>query len=118
MEGLMYEGYAGSAGLLILVLALILAGAYFTTKFISTKSIGFIQGKYLRVKERIFLGRDKQVVLLQAGSRFFLIGVANQTISLLATLEDGELVPIVLPEEKPGPFSTFGELFSRLRKNS
>ncbi len=110
----MYEGYTGSVVVLFIVFLLILAAAYFTTKFISAKSATFMQGKYLRVKERIFLGRDKHVVLLQAGSRFFLIGVTNQAINLIATLEEDALVLNEEPAYKAGAFSSFGELLSRL----
>jgi flagellar protein FliO/FliZ len=67
----------------IVVLAAVLIGAYFTTKFISGKSRKLQKGRYINVLDRMPLGKDKNVVLLEVGDQKLLIGVTNQSINNL-----------------------------------
>lgn len=73
----------------IVVLAAVLIGAYFTTRFISGKSRKLLKGRYINVLDRLPLGKDKNVVLIEVGDQKLLIGVTNQSINNLGSI-DGE----------------------------
>ncbi len=75
----------------IVVLAAVLVGAYFTTRFISGKSSKMLKGRYIQIIDRMPLGRDKNVVLIEVGDQKLLIGVTNQSINTLGQI-DGEAI--------------------------
>lgn len=75
----------------IVVLAAVLVGAYFTTRFISGKSSKMLKGRYIQIIDRMPLGRDKNVVLIEVGDKTLLVGVTNQSISTLGQI-DGEAI--------------------------
>lgn len=87
----------GSYVLVIVILLLVLLAAYFTTRFIAGRGRSFARGKYLRVKENLYLGRDKSVMLLESSKEYYIIGATNQQMQLLGTIPKAELT--VLPEE-------------------
>lgn len=75
----------------IVVLAAVLVGAYFTTRFISGKSSKMLKGRYIQIIDRMPLGRDKNVVLIEVGDKALLVGVTNQSINTLGQI-DGEAI--------------------------
>lgn len=101
----------------ILILLLVLLAAYLTTRFIGGRSRAFARGKYLRVKENLFLGRDKSVMLLESGKEYYVIGVTNQQMQLLGTIPKADLT--VLPEESAssleGLRGTLGKLYQNAK---
>lgn len=112
----MLEDSVGSTIVLVAVFLLIIAGAYFSTKFLSVKSAGFMKGKYMQVKERLPLGRDKNLLLVQAGSRYFVVGVTAQTMQVLGTLEEGELTPIPQAEQDKQAFPSFRDWLTKAKR--
>lgn len=112
----MLEDSVGSTAILVVVFLLIIAGAYFSTKFLSVKSAGFMKGKYMQVKERLPLGRDKHVLLVQAGNRYFVVGVTAQSMQLLGTVEEGELTPIVLAEQDKQVLPPFRDWLTKAKR--
>lgn len=72
-------------GTVVLVL-LVLAAAYYTTKFLSGQNRRLARGRRLDVIERLQLARDKQVLLLRADGRYLVVGVTNQSMNLLGEL--------------------------------
>lgn len=112
----MLEDPTGSTVVLMLVLLLVIAAAYFTTKFLSVKGGNLMKGKYMQVKDRLILSRDRQIILCQAGNRFFLLGVTNQSIQLLGTVENDDLAPIS-QNSSHAVFPSFKELLAKLKKS-
>ena len=109
----------GSSILMIVLLLLVMLGAYFTTKFLSVKTKRLTKGKFLDIKDRLYVGRDKNILLVEAGDQYFLVGVTNQTITLIGTLKKEELSSI---EQEPAETSAgfkgvFGK-FSGFMKNA
>ncbi len=112
----MLEDSAGSTIVLVIVFLLIIAGAYFSSKFLSVKSAGFMKGKYMQVKERLPLGRDKHLLLVQAGTRYFVVGVTAQTMQLLGTVEEGELTLIPQADQQKQVFPSFSDLLMKMKR--
>lgn len=81
---------------MLLVLILILIGAYFTTRIIGLQLLtGSVKDsqKKLAVVHRLQLGRDQQLAVVRVGNRHLLIGCTQTTISFITNLsmEESEL---------------------------
>lgn len=109
----MLQDSVGSSLLLIFVLVLILVAAYFTTRFLSVKGGNLMRGRYMQVKDRLILSKDKQILLVEISGRFYIVGVSAQQIQLLGTVE-GELTP--LPQDPRAASSAFGDVLGKLLK--
>jgi flagellar biosynthetic protein FliO len=70
----------------IFVLIAIIAAAYWVTKYISQKGIN-MQSRQMRILDRMTLGKDKHIVLIQIGDKNLLIGVTSQTINTLGDID-------------------------------
>lgn len=69
----------------ILVMVAVIAGAYVATKYIAGKG-GSAKSRHIRIIDRMMLGRDKHIVLIEVGDRNLLIGVTNQSINMLGDI--------------------------------
>ena len=112
----MLEDSTGSTFLLIFVLLLVIFAAYFTTRYLSVKGGNLMKSKYMQVKDRVVLAKDKQILLLQVGSKHIVVGVTPQAMQCLGTVEDGELLPVA-PEPQPdGNMQSFKEVLAKIYK--
>lgn len=80
----------------LLVAAVLIMGlAYLSTRMLGGGMSRHISGaghnKMLRVVEQLYLGRDRQIVLVQVGERYFLLGNTAEKISTLAELSPEEI---------------------------
>lgn len=75
----------------IALILLVLAAAYYTTKFLSGQNRRLARGRRLDVAERLQLARDKQILLLRADGRYLVVGVTNQSMNLLGELAAEEV---------------------------
>ena len=80
---------------LLVCIVLILGLAYFFTRYVLARSIpGSVLGMQrgiLTVVAQTQLGRDRQIVLVQVGERYFLLGNTAAQISILAELSPQEI---------------------------
>lgn len=90
----MPDGSSGNVIVLVVLMLLVIFAAYFTTRFLSSKAKNIIKGKYIRVKDRILLGRDKHILLLEVGDKAYLIGVTNQNINIIGIVDKDKIVPL------------------------
>lgn len=83
---------------------LILFLAYFGTRYLSRHYMKMSSGRTIQVLERAVLGQDKFLALVKAGSKVYLLGVTDKSITTVCEWE-GEDLPIGGPKE-PGDFSS------------
>ena len=76
--------------LYILVMIAVIAAAYLATKYISHKGRR-AKSRQMRMVDRMTLGRDKHIVLIEVGNKNLLIGVTNQTINVLGDVDGNAL---------------------------
>lgn len=99
-----------------IVMIAILVAAYLTTKYIAGKGVQ-MKSRNIRMIDRMMMGKDKQVVLIEVGDRNLLIGVTNQAISVLGDIDGGSLK--VKSDPKPpvpkGLFSQFKDFAIRMK---
>lgn len=76
----------------IIMFALILAAAYYTTKYLAKN--GMAQGKTRTMKliESMPLGADRSLHIVKVGAQFFLIGSAAKNMFLISELEEDKLL--------------------------
>lgn len=77
---------------MVLVLVVILFGAYFTTRFTATRLGGAFtpQGGKLALVHRLSLGREQQLLVVKVADRHLLLGCTASQISLLTELTEEE----------------------------
>ena len=80
---------------LLAAVLLVMGLAYLFTKYIGRAvSVTSHRGgrvKMLNVVEQMYMGRDRQIVLVQAGERYFLLGSTATHISTLAEIPAEEI---------------------------
>ncbi len=79
---------------ILLVLLLVLVACYLVTRWAGTGlSLRFgavPAGRQMRVLERLPVGRDQAILVVQAAGRYFIIGSSPSGFSLLAELTEAE----------------------------
>ncbi len=108
---------------ILLVLLLVLGGSYLFTRWAGmglAGRFGLPGAGHVRVLERVTLGRDQSLLVVQAAERYFLLGSSPSGFSLLAelTAEEGELWSAPPPSGGPASANApdFRALFKRLRE--
>ncbi len=84
----------------------IIALAYLFTKYVAGKGAGFLGpgggSDRFKVLARLSLGREQSLVLVQAGERYFLLGVASAGVSLVSELSREEAQALYQSPSDPG----------------
>ena len=78
---------------ILLVLLLVLCGCYVFTRWAGmglAGRLGLPGAGHVRVLERVALGRDQALLVVQAANRYFLLGSSPSGFSLLAELTEEE----------------------------
>lgn len=80
---------------LLIAVVLVMGLAYLFTRYVAGNH-SLLSGrgkseKMLRVVEQTYMGRDRQIVLVQAGDRYFLLGNTPTQITTLAELSPEEI---------------------------
>lgn len=80
---------------LLIAVVLVMGLAYLFTRYVagntSLLSPRGKNGKMLSVVEQTYMGRDRQIILVQAGDRYFLLGNTPTQITTLAELSPEEV---------------------------
>ena len=109
----------------LLVIVLVLGGSYFFTRWAGTRLNGGLLphggGSRMRILDRISIGRDQQLLVVQAGGRYLLLGSSADRLTLLTelTAEEGaqwQIPPSDASQSRKAP--DFGALLQRLREKN
>lgn len=106
---------------LIFMFLLILAAAYFTSKYLAKKGAVMAGNRNLKVVERMNLGIDKAMYIVNVGDCYYLIAVGKHTFHLIDKLGK-EQVQIFQNETTTGiadkVFDTYLEKFMKKSKTN
>ncbi len=83
--------------LAILAMAGVIYLSYLFSKYLASSTSKINNAKYMKVVDRLPIGQDRSVIILQIGDKHYLIGNASQSIEILAELSEEQLVE--LPNE-------------------
>ncbi len=72
----------------ILAVGLILYLTYYFSKMIAKKANKFTNNGSIKIVERVALGQDKGLAVAEISEKYYLIGIANNGISMLMELQD------------------------------
>ena len=109
----------------LLVIVLVLGGSYFFTRWAGTHLNGGLLprggGSRMRILDRISIGRDQQLLVVQAGRRYLLLGSSADRLTLLTALtaEEGaqwQIPPSDASQNRKAP--DFGALLQKLREKN
>ena len=109
----------------LLVIVLVLGGSYFFTRWAGTHLNGGLLprggGSRMRILDRISIGRDQQLLVVQAGGRYLLLGSSADRLTLLTelTAEEGaqwQIPPSDASQNRTAP--DFGALLQKLREKN
>lgn len=93
----MLEGMLTAIGTLCIVVIVIYL-SYLAAKFISRNPIRGGRSRYMRMIDQMPVGQSRAVSVIQVGDRYFLLGIAEKQVSMLAELEEEGLVPLEMDE--------------------
>ena len=71
--------------------AVILAAAYFVTRYLSRRSFNHGMNKNLRIVETAALGIDKSLLLVKVGEQYLLLASTQKNITLLSEIDPENL---------------------------
>lgn len=112
----MAKGIITAIGTLIVVV-LILYLAYVATKYIG-RGVGVrARSSCMRIRDQIAIGRDRSAVIMQIGTRFFLVGITASQVSILSELDEEDIIPFQDSEiEENQPYPDFRDLLDKIGK--
>lgn len=112
----MLEGIFTAAGTLILVVAILVLCYYTTRKLGKLQLGGSVNGSYVRLLDRVAVGQDKAVALVQAGGKYFLLGIASSQITVLSELDKEQLEESGNVQTQSQDFKSIMEMFRDRKK--
>lgn len=77
---------------LLLTFAVVVGLAYFTSKFLSRKHSLTLQGKSITIHDTVSLGLNKQLYLVEIGSKVLLLGVTDHNINNIQEITDEKFI--------------------------
>lgn len=113
MESL-YEGatIVGSLVVMVLVIAL----TYYGSRWYAGKMSKTSAGKFIKILDRVAFGPGCTISVVQAGERFYLMGISDKNIQMLCELNDFDPGELSAPQEQM-PFGQIIKSFLNKAEN-
>ncbi len=83
----------------IIILLGILYLAYLASRFLGTSAVKRSSSKHIKLLDIMAVGQDKSVAAIRVGSKKFLIGIAQGSITKLADLSEEDIEEMLYDEE-------------------
>ncbi|WP_209511483.1 flagellar biosynthetic protein FliO [Sedimentibacter acidaminivorans] len=97
----------------ILGIIFVLFLTYFSTKWLSVKATSITKSKYMNIVDRIVLGQNKYLAIIEISNKYYLISITDNNINIIKDLDEFELKI----SENTGESIEFNKIFSRFFKN-
>lgn len=111
----MIEGILTAVGMIAAAVCIIYL-SYWFTKRVGAGFSGAVGSRNLKIIESLQVGPNRNVTIVRAGDRYYLIGITQQQITCLAELGADELsIAEGPPVEHGSPFQNILEQYERLR---
>jgi flagellar biogenesis protein FliO len=72
----------------------VIAGAYLTVKWAAKRRNAFSSGNYIRIIERVVLGKDAYLVIAKVGEKSYMLSMTSQRVDMLCELDPDSLKPV------------------------
>lgn len=110
----MIKGFFTLLGALLLVVLIIFL-SYYATKYLAKGAAKISGASHMKVIDRIVLGQDRVLLIVQIGAAYYLIGSSDQSISLLKELNPDDL--IFLQDNETQELPSFKQSFRTVLKD-
>lgn len=97
---------------LIILLILILAATYYTTKFVGGMKLGQMKNSNFKVIDAYRISPNKVMQIVKIGNKYIVIAISKDTINYITELDEAELF---IREEQTAEKLSFKETFDKLR---
>lgn len=78
--------------LALLAVAAVIYLSYVFSKFMALGGSRISGAKYMRIVDRMMLGQDKMLAIVQIGDTYYLAGVTSQNVQILKEIEGEDLI--------------------------
>ena len=103
----------------VVLIVLIIGAAYYVTKMVAKKSSGLTsRGVDIKLLGSRSFGRDKHLVITEIGEKVYVLGLANQNITLIDTLSADEFSAEQAEPIAPQMSGFAKEFLERLKGNN
>ena len=75
----------------LLFFLFIIVVTYITTKLIAKKSITYTNSRNIKLVDRIALGMDKSICVINIGNNYYIIAIGKQNIELIDKINKDEI---------------------------
>lgn len=115
----MLQGIISAVGTLLMII-IILVLAYLCTRYLGkgVRPLGAgTASRYLKVIDRVYLGQESSVALVQMSDRIFFLGITGEQVSLLTEVREEELSEFSFPDVQNGNLGTaaFKDVMDRMK---
>lgn len=101
---------------MLAAVGLILYLSYVVTRKLGGSSMTGGMSKNMRVVDRMFMGRDKSIIVVRVGQKDYLLGVAQNSITLLTELEEDQIMAFAEEETGTNPMEFMETLKKKWKK--
>jgi flagellar protein FliO/FliZ len=77
----------------ILGIIIVLYLTYYCTKWLSTRTSIGLKSKYMNVADKLMLGQNNYIAIVEINNSHYLIGITEKGINILKELEDFHPLP-------------------------
>lgn len=96
----------------IIGIIIVLYLTYYCTKWLSSKTALTMKSKYMNVVDKLILGQNNYITIVEINKKYYLVGITEKNISILEELDD--FYP--LPEAKEENFK-FNDILNKYKIN-
>lgn len=101
--------------MLVIVFLVIMAVAYFVTRWIGNMGSTQLNNKNIKVIEGCRVGQNKFVEIVKVGSKYFVLGIGKDEISCLGEVKEEELV---ISEDTMKPLLDFNQILAKMKEKT
>lgn len=97
---------------LCLLLVIILAAAYYTTRLVGRYKLGQLKDSNFKVVDSYRISPNKMLQIVKIGHKYVVIGIGKDQISYITELSENEIIP---KEVYEGQKQSFRQILEKLR---
>lgn len=98
----------------VLGIIFVLFLTYYGTKWLSVKTTSISKSKYMNVVDKIVLGQNKYLAIIEISNKYYLLSITDNSINIIKDLDELDLKTIEITSEN----LEFNKIFSRFFKNN
>lgn len=98
----------------VLGIIFVLFLTYYGTKWLSVKATNISKSKYMNVIDKIVLGQNKFLAIVEISNKYYLLSITDNNINIIKELDELELK---ITENTTTENIEFNKIFSKILKN-